>query len=279
MIKCLSAIAGAFIIIFFASCALAAGQEIVKLAEDANITADMVVDDVVVIGGNATISGKVNNGVVVVGGSLELKPGSSVAEHVVVVGGEIIKAPTAEVKGKITQIYMPHFIPSLPSILKGGWIALWATISILVLLGFLGLAILLVALIPQHMAAAVDAIRNSFRNMLLLGILWMVLIVPIAVLLAISIIGILLIPLEILLAVLALIIGYIASAIFIGKNILMSLGKASTHPFVDAIVGILILFLIGFVPVVGQVVKALFLLAGFGAVIVTRFGTCRKGPI
>ena len=274
MTRLLLIFAVTFAVIFRAGSALAAGQEIVKLAEDVNITADMIVDDVVVIGGNAIISGKVNNGVVVVGGSLELKAGSSVAEHVVVVGGEVIKAPTAEVKGKITQIYMPHFIPSLSSILKGGWMALWATISILVLFGFLGLAILLIALIPQHMAAAVDVIQSSFLNMLLWGILWMVLIVPIAVLLAISIIGILLIPLEILLAVLALIIGYIASAIFIGKNILMSLGKAATHPFVNAIVGILILFLIGFVPVIGQVVKALFLLAGFGAVIVTRFGTC-----
>ena len=96
---------------------------------------------------------------------------------------------------------------------------------------------------------------------------------PIAALLAISIIGILLIPLEILLVALAFIIGYIASAIFIGQNILLSFKKVSTHLFVDAIIGILILFVVGLVPIVGQVVKILFLVAGFGAVVTTRFGT------
>jgi hypothetical protein len=99
-------------------------------------------------------------------------------------------------------------------------------------------------------------------------------VIPIAILLAISIIGIILIPLEILLIVLALIIGYIASAIFIGKSVLLALKKAPV-PFVDAILGILILFMIGFVPIIGPIMKTFFLIAGFGAVIATRFGTAK----
>jgi hypothetical protein len=69
-------------------------------------------------------------------------------------------------------------------------------------------------------------------------------------------------------------LGYIAAAIFIGKNALLSFKKAPP-PFVDAVLGIVILFLIGFVPLVGPVIKALFLVAGFGAVITTRFGTVK----
>ena len=102
-----------FAAIFSASCAFASGQEVVKFYADANVSQDMTVDDVVVVGGNATISGRVNNGIVVVGGSVELKPGSYVAEHVVVVGGKCIKAPTAQIGGKISEIEIPHFIPSL----------------------------------------------------------------------------------------------------------------------------------------------------------------------
>jgi len=37
----------------------------------------------------------------------------------------------------------------------------------------------------------------------------------------------------------------------------------------------LILFLVGLVPVVGPAIKALFLVAGFGAVLTTRFGTIK----
>jgi hypothetical protein len=169
---------------------------------------------------------------------------------------------------------MPHFIPSAINILKGGWIALWATISLLVLLGFLGLALLLSALIPENLGTAVALLERSFTNALLFGIFWVIMVIPIAILLAISIIGIILIPLEILLIVLALIIGYIASAIFIGKSVLLALKKAPV-PFVDAILGILILFMIGFVPIIGPIMKTFFLIAGFGAVIATRFGTAK----
>jgi len=249
-------------------------ERIVKIAEDVEVKKDMVVSDVVAIGGNVTVYGNVNNSVVAVGGSVILKPQSYVGRDVVVVGGDLVKDPTSEIGGKATQVYMPHFIPSFTNMLKGGWLALWATISILVLLGFLGLAVLMSALVPEQIGVALSALEKSFIVMFFWGLLWMILIMPIAVLLAISIIGIVLIPLEILLVALALILGYICSAIFIGKNILLSFKKISP-PFVDVILGILVLFAIGFIPIIGPVIKALFLIAGFGAVLTTRFGTIR----
>lgn len=254
--------------------AFAKDYNIVKVNSDIEVPKDMAASDVVAIGGNITVYGRVTNNVVAVGGSVFLKSRSYVGQQVVVVGGDLIREPNAQIDGKVTQIYMPRFIPSFSNLLKGGWVALWAGISVLSLLGFLGLAILLSALIPEHMGACVNALEQTFVAMLLWGILWMILIVPIAVLLAISIVGIILIPVEILLAALAFMIGYIASAVFIGKNILLAFRKFSP-PFVDAILGMLILFLVGLIPVVGAAVKALFLIAGFGAVLTTRFGTIK----
>lgn len=256
------------------SLSFAKTQDIVKMNADITVDKGMTAGDVVAIGGDVTVLGKVEGNVVAIGGTVTLAPHASVNGQVVAVGGEIVKDPTATVGERITQVYMPRFIPSVVTCLKGGWLALWATISILVLLGFLGLAILLAALIPEHIGVAMRALEKSFVGMLLWGILWAILVVPVAVFLAISIIGIVLIPLEMLLVVLALIIGYIVAAIFIGKNILASFVKKPI-PFVDAIVGIFILFLIGFVPVVGPIVKVLFLAAGFGAVLTTRFGTIK----
>jgi hypothetical protein len=255
--------------------AFAGGQDIIKINSDIDIAREMTVNDIVAIGGNVTVAGRVKNNIVVIGGSVTLKPGSSVGGEVVLVGGDIMRDSSATIGGKVTQVYMPHFIPSITSFLKSKWVALWATISLLALIGFLGLALLLSALIPDHMGTAVNALERSFAAMLAWGVVWLILIIPIAVMLAISIVGILLIPLEILLVVLAMILGYIAAAIFIGKNVLLSLRKVSL-PFVDAILGILILFMIGFVPLVGPIVKALFLIAGFGAVLTTRFGTIKK---
>lgn len=261
-------------IVFTAGTLHAKGQDIIKICSDVEITPDMAVNDVVAVGGNITVSGRVENNVVAVGGSVTLRPAAYVAGEVVVVGGELTKEPGAAIAGKITQVYLPHFVPSVTSFLRDKWLALWATISLLVLLGFLGLAVLLTALIPSHMLKAVDALERSFLKSIMWGIVWMVLVVPIAVMLAISIVGIILIPLEVMLVVLAMIIGYIAAAIFIGKNILASL-KKSPPPFIDAVLGIVVLFMIGFVPMVGPVVKALFLAAGFGAVLTTRFGTIK----
>lgn len=261
-------------VIFCASLAFAKGQDIMKMNMDIDVPKDMIAGDVVAIGGNISVSGRVENNVVAIGGSVTLNPRSFVAGQVVVVGGELVKDPAAEVGGKLTQIYVPRFIPSWNNFLRGGWLMVWATLSVLAILGFIGLAILVVALIPDNIGSAVNAIERSFAGVFVWGVLWVILIVPIAVLLAISIVGIILIPLEILLVALAMIIGYIAAAIFVGKNILLAFKKVPP-PFVDAILGILILSLAGFVPVVGPIVKVLFLIAGFGAVLTTRFGTIK----
>lgn len=274
MFKRLSVFIVLVILIFSASPAFAGGQDIIKIVTDIDIPGDMVAGEVVAVGGNIDVSGRVENNVVAVGGSVTLKAGSYVGGQVVVVGGEFTKDPSAAVGGKVTQVYIPRFVPSLGNLLKGGWLAVWLTISVMVLLGFLGLTVLLIALIPDHVGAAVNALERSFVAMLLWGALWIIMIVPVAVLLAISIVGIVLIPLEVLLVVLAMIIGYIASGIYIGKNILLTL-KKSPPPFVDAIVGILILSLVGFVPLIGPIIKVSFLVAGFGAVLTTRFGTLK----
>ena len=253
----------------------APADDIIKVKRDILISKEMVVNDVVVIHGSVTVYGRVEGNIVIVGGSLYLKEGAKVRGHVVIIGGEIVRDPTAEIAGKTTQIYFPRFLPSLATFLTGGWIAVWAAISVMVLLGFLGLAILLVALIPEHIGAAVSALERSFAAMLLWGVFWVIMIAPVAILLAISIVGIILIPLQVLLVALAFLIGYITSAIYIGRNVFIRFKKVSP-PFVDAILGILILYAVGFVPLFGAVIKAIFLIAGFGAVMTTRFGTVGK---
>ena len=259
---------------FFAVPVFAKGHDIVKFA-NIEIPEGMTASDVVAIGGNITVSGRAEGNVVAVGGSVILKGRAYIGGEVVIIGGSLTKDPYAEVAGKITEINVPHFIPLFGSFMKGTWIAVWATISVMALLGFLGIAILLVALVPEHMAATVTALEKAFVNMLVRGILGIILIVPIAVLLAISIVGIILIPLEILLVALAFVIGYIAAAILIGRSILIALKKTPV-PFIDAILGIFVLFLIGFVPIVGPLIKIVLLTAGFGAVLMTRFGKKRE---
>src|SRR5687767_1436390 len=69
---------------------IAFGQDI-RVERDEEVT-----DAVVVIGGSATIDGRVRDGVVVVGGNLHLAPTADVRGEVVLVGGQIIRDPGAQ---------------------------------------------------------------------------------------------------------------------------------------------------------------------------------------
>ncbi len=277
MLKAMPILAAAVLVAILAA-PLAAAEEapdVIKLRKNMEISRGMTVNDVIVIDGHVTVLGRVEHSVIVVAGAVFLKPNSYVGGDVIVFGGKVFQDPASFVAGKITQVYMPVFVPIMAFIMHGGWIAVCTALGALALLGFIGLAILLAMLVPQLVGTVVCALQKSFFMMLLWGILWMVMIVPIAILLAISIAGIVLIPIEILLVALALILGYIAAAVFIGGRIFKST-KHFTIPFFSAIVGIAVLYLTGFVPVLGAVVKILFLVAGFGAVMTTRFGTVKQ---
>jgi hypothetical protein len=258
----------------FAPAAFAA-DDIIKVKRDVVISKDMTVKDVVVIYGSVTSYGKAEGSVVAIGGSVYLKENASVKEDVIAVGGVVEKSPGVTVGGNTTQIDVPRFLPFATAMLAGGWLAAWAAISVLVLLGFLGLAVLAMALLPEHMARVAGALDASFAKSLLWGLFWVLMVVPVAALLAISIVGIVLIPLEVLLVALAFIIGYIAAAIYIGKKVFAALKKAPP-PFIDAVCGIAILFAVSWVPVLGAALKAVFIIAGFGAVVTTRFGTVAR---
>lgn len=259
--------------------ACAADRSIIKIGADVFVERGVTVDDIVVIDGNVTVSGNVEGSIVMIGGSLKLNPGVRVGQDVVLIGAQIDRDPAASIDGKITEIGMPSsipFVPALKSFFKGGWIAVWAAVSIMVLLGFLGLAVLAAILVPEHVGTVVKALERSFASMFLWGILGAFLAGLTLVLLAITIVGIILIPLAIVIITLAWIMGYIASAIFIGKNV-MAYFKRPSVPFVDAILGIVLLFLAGFLPLVGPlIIKPIFLFAGFGAVFTTRFGTIKR---
>lgn len=258
--------------------AFAAERNIVRIASDVTVERGTAVNDVVVIGGNVDVSGNVDGNIVVIGGSLKLGPGVRVGHEVVLIGARIDRDPSAVIGGKVTEVGIPSSIPfaaSLKNFFKGGWMAAWAAVSVMVLLGFLGLAVLAAALVPEHMGTVVKALERSFALMFLWGVLGAFLAGLVLVLLAITIVGIILIPLAIVIIALAWIVGYIASAIFIGRNV-MAYFKKPSLPFVDAVLGMALLFLAGFLPLVGPfVIKPIFLFAGFGAVLTTRFGSLK----
>ncbi len=248
---------------------LANDRSIIKIGSDVHIEKDMRVEDAVAVGGSVYVDGIVDGDAVAVGGTIHLGEESIIHGDAVTVGGTIEKAEGAMIYGTTVDVGSfdfenifagKHFF--------GGHRGIPKVFTIIPLIGLFALVLLLSVLIPTELGTVASNIKNEPIIMFLWGMLGIILIVPLAVMLAISIIGIALIPLEVLAVFLASLIGYIAVAIIIGKKLLRALNKDNPSVILSAILGVLILWLVGLIPIFGSIVKAIAWIIGFGAVII-----------
>ena len=247
---------------------LASDRSIIKIGSDVHVEKDMRVEDAVAVGGSVYVDGIVDGDAVAVGGTIHLGEEAIIHGDVVTIGGDIDQAEGSMIYGDIVDVGAFNF----ENIFEGkhffgGHRGIPKFFTIIQLIGLLALVLLLSVLIPTELSTVASNIKNEPIIMFLWGMLGVILIVPLAVMLAISIIGIALIPLEVLAVFLASLIGYIAVAIIIGKKLLRALNNNNPSVVLSAILGVLILWLIGLIPFFGSIVKAIALIIGFGAVI------------
>jgi hypothetical protein len=69
-----------------------------------------------------------------------------------------------------------------------------------------------------------------------------------------------------------MIVGYIAVSQLIGKKLTRAFRKPNQPMIVEVVWGLVILFLIDLIPVLGGIIKCLVVTFGFGSAIVTRLG-------
>ena len=96
-------------------------------------------------------------------------------------------------------------------------------------------------------------------------------VVPLAIFLAISVIGIPLIALEIFLIGIAFLVGYIAIAQLIGDKIAALMQRPALGVIWLTVMGLLALWLLSWAPFLGSLVKAVVIVLGFGGVLATLF--------
>lgn len=242
-------------------------ESVVKVGENIDIPEGTEIDSAVAIGGNISIGGKVKQDVVAIGGDVILQKSAVVVGDVVSVGGTIQKDPAAIIKGSTTEVKFPVGVLS-----KGlGWGI--AILSILSFLAFLVLALIVVAFFGKQLGASSYYVEKLPWHALLWGILIPPASVLIIIFLVLSILGIVFIPVYLLLLMAAGFLGYIAVSQLIGKKVMKALRVYNKPMVVEVLVGLLLLFVIGFLPILGWAVKALAGLMGLGAVVATRFGT------
>ena len=298
-------------------------NNLVRFGEDITIPEGKVIDgDVVAIGGSVTVLGRVKGDCVSVGGAVHVKGKGVVEGDAVSMGGGVTTSDSSSIAGSqvslgnLPSANSEHFWPTVGlfgAVGTGIWL-LKCIVQLLLTLFFAWLALLLMR---ERMLLAVQMMTDRFGKSFLWGLLgWAAMVIAIPtgiimlilvsviaiVILAITIIGI---PVAILLVIalvlgivaicvgsmVAVFIGFLNGAMFLGQRIL---GRDSTRagkPLVAILVGLALLFVLSFVghllQLVGMLVfhpiaialgiasgalAAIVTTAGFGAMIQTRFG-------
>jgi hypothetical protein len=251
-------------------------KSIVQIGSDVMIEVGQKVHSVVAIGGQVTVNGTVEKSVVAIGESVVLTKTAVVKGNVVSLGGVIVMARGAEVGGDLTEINSSNLYQTLAAALSSeweGWSWIFAIISLSIFLVILVLALLIAALLPKPVRIVSEAIRENTFKVVLCGILGLVLIAPLALLLTISVVGIALIPLEVIVVVCSVLLGFIAVGQLIGARVLRFFKRPNPGIVRETFWGLVILWLIGWIPYIGWMVKAIAIVIGLGAALVSRFGT------
>jgi hypothetical protein len=248
-------------------------QSIVRVGDSVTIPEGAEVRSAVSVGGSVTVYGKVVEDVVAIGGSVFLKDSATVGGDVVSVGGKVMKEPGAINKGDIVEVSAGGITPAVAFFTKGGMLKGMALFGLLNFIGFIILAVILVALFTPQLGRTSGSMEGNLLRDFLVGLLIIILFIPVIIVLAVSIVGIILIPVWAVLVIAAGLFGYIAIGHLLGKKTLQACRISGRSMMVETLTGIIILSLVGLVPIGGFLIKAIAWLCGLGAVYHTRFGT------
>jgi hypothetical protein len=249
---------------------------IVKIGSNVTIEEGTKVRNVLAIGGQITVDGVVENHVVSIGGSIVLTRTAVVGGSVFSLGGIVVRGRGAEVYGNLTEINTDDISEAITKALSEeweGWSWIFAIVSLSIFLGVLLVTILTVFLIPKPVRLISSAIKEKPFKVTAWGLTGLVLVVPLAVLLAVSVIGIVLIPLEMAIVLFAVLLGFIAVSQLVGRKLFTVLKRHDQSLMRETIWGLLILWLIGWIPYMGWMIKMCAIVIGLGGVLLTRFGT------
>jgi len=241
---------------------------LIRIGENATVTADMEVEDLVVINGSAEIAGRVLGNAVIIVGNASLKNSAYINGDVICLGGQISSAPgtivngsKVEIGGKINWKSLPFF--TIMKILLAGFLYKVSTAVILLLL-----SIFFVLMWPNQIRFAAETASLDLVKSTLVGVFAVALLIPLAIGFAITLFGL---PIAFALFVFLLVaswFGIACMAYLVGTEV-----SNRFSPVMAVIVGLIILKFVHFVPFIGGILYFIAILPGLGSILLTRFGT------
>ena len=278
--------------------------ERVKIGDEVTVWESELIDgDVVSIGDNVQVYGRVEGDVVAIGGSVYLHDGAEVDGDVVAVGGRIRELGESQVTGEKVSVGLGiPFDAAEFNLFKtsGTWEFAFDLAWILVGLLF---AMLFYAIAGKRLDVVSRRVDEEPGQSFLIGLL-AAFGTPIAflistILLVLTVIGILLVPVLVILLFFMVCGGYFAVALAVGRRLTAARKSdlpSSRGPFFHLFIGFVALYALDFLSgvfgmsgsfmqpfamltgVLGCFVTTFASILGFGALITSRFGTSIGGP-
>ncbi len=237
---------------------------------------------VVAIGGTVIISGSVGDSVVGIGARITLKSTAVVKKDVVAIGGSLDREPGASVGNDTVYFDLGKIVPGF---MKGhgarGFFSLSIVPIILILklitvFVWLLMTILVAAIFPKQVTLAAEQIRKSFWPALGIGFLGFIVFTGLIIISAILCLILIGIPILLFVGIVAMalrVFGQVAVFLFFGDSLYRSISKREPSALGGALLGLLIVSFIGFVPLIGLLFSLFVSLLAFGVAIMTKFGT------
>jgi hypothetical protein len=280
---------GLFILVPVAAAAdpyQADGRIVISVRGDVTFPADQRADSLVVVDGTATIEGDVKN-VFVVNGTANFV--GSTTDEIVAIASRVSLDDGSVVNGNLrlmnTTVSRAAGATVNGSMSEGlDWVSGALLIGPALFIAYLGFvlaamvaALGLAALASRQVRATEMLLSREIGTAIVAGFGGLFAIILVAILAIVTIVGIPL-GLGVLFGFLPLVafVGYLVAAIWIGEWVVRQFGRGSQpeRPYLAAIVGILVLSAISFVPLVGGLIS----FVGFGAVILLMWRTLRRSP-
>ncbi len=248
----------------------------VVVAQDENV------GDVVILNGDARINGSVDGSVFALNGDVTVR--GTVRHNVIAANGRVVVLGGARVGGDVTSREKARISPgatvdgdveSVGRRFALGQIGIVAAILIwlAVILSTLVFGVLLLLIAPRAADAFADAGRTAVGASIGLGIAAAVGLPIIGLILLASLVGLPLGVVVLLTLGFVYMLGYVASAYFLGRLIL----GPTRNRFLAYVVGWAILSVAGLIPVVNGIVFLAATVYGLGMIVVAIF-RARRGP-
>ncbi|GER65901.1 hypothetical protein BpJC4_03720 [Weizmannia acidilactici] len=208
------------------------------------------VENVIVLGDDATVSGYVRTAVIVINGNLDIKKSADIHGSVFVLGGNIRQEPGAKVTEHVISVNMNN--KTLDSMIFAGMIllALWF-FRLAASLVFIILTALFGVFTRKKIFSGMDPLYMRPGRLIITGFLMMLALTALSLLLTITVIGI---PLVVLI-LLAIFVSFIAGMAFLSREVgsEFSVLKGRSEWLV-LLTGATILIALCSIPLIGEVI-------------------------